>query len=164
MTDIHASVENQVLVSDSHASQLQDWLENALIRAGKAQHLSFCNHNQGLMSTSASSGSLEPSSAFDVIDLHVRCLNCEGCMLKLSGSSMGLEVRRLRRMVLFRTFRRVALHCISLMHPWCFTKPCGSKASWAGLQHCLALMSQQICMPPGVQFESKVPHFRQNLT
>ena len=95
MTDIHASVENQVLVSDSHASQLQDWLENALIRAGKAQHLSFCNHNQGLMSTSASSGSLEPSSAFDVIDLHVRCLNCEGCMLKLSGSSMGLEVRRM---------------------------------------------------------------------
>ena len=34
----------------------------------------------------------DPSSVSDSIDLHVLCINGEGCMLTLRGSTLGLEV------------------------------------------------------------------------
>ena len=40
-------------------------------------------------------GYVEPSFDSDLIDLHVQCLNGDGCVLKLSRSSTGEEVHRM---------------------------------------------------------------------
>ena len=47
------------------------------------------------MSNSAVCSYVSPSSGSDVVDLQVLCLNGEGCTLKVSGSSVGWEVRRM---------------------------------------------------------------------
>ena len=47
------------------------------------------------MPKEASSGYLLPTGGSEMIHLDVRCLNGEGCMLSLSGSTLGSEVRRM---------------------------------------------------------------------
>jgi hypothetical protein len=47
------------------------------------------------MPKEAASGYVEPVGCSDVIDLHVLCLNGDGCALVLSPGTLGREVRQL---------------------------------------------------------------------
>jgi hypothetical protein len=51
--------------------------------------------NKELMSIGDAGGSVVPSCGEDSIDISVRCLNGEGCVLKLFGSCTGQEVYRM---------------------------------------------------------------------
>ena len=58
----------------------------------------------------AAGGYEEPSVGSETIDLHIVCLNGEGCKLTLSRSSLGREVRRMVSEQLPSRSRRLALH------------------------------------------------------
>ena len=47
------------------------------------------------MPKEAAIGYVEPVGCSDVIDLHVLCLNGDGCALALSPGTLGREVRQL---------------------------------------------------------------------
>ena len=51
--------------------------------------------NKELMSIGDAGGSVVRSCGEDSIDISVRCLNGEGCVLKLFGSCTGQEVHRM---------------------------------------------------------------------
>ena len=58
-----------------------------------------------------------------MIDLHIVCLNGEGCKPSLHPSTLGQEVR-----ITFQQRKGPDLHSTTLLHRWCSAKVCKSRA------------------------------------
>ena len=63
-------------------------------KADLALFLYILGHPRRMSSADGYVGSSASSELVDLIDLHVLCLNGEGCSLSLCPSTLGLEVRK----------------------------------------------------------------------